>query len=77
MSSERVGVTRIIAELRAELAQLEEAIISMERLARGRGSRRGRPPAWIPDPPPANAAAQALPRHWRTLKVRAVGSKLA
>ena len=42
-----MDVTRILAELRAERAQLEEAILSLERLARGRGKRRGRPPAWI------------------------------
>ena len=27
--------------------QLEEAILTLERLARGRGRRRGRPPAWM------------------------------
>ena len=42
-----MDVTRILAELRAERAQLEEAILSLERLARGRGKRRGRPPAWL------------------------------
>jgi hypothetical protein len=42
-----MDVTRILAELRAERSQLEEAILSLERLARGRGKRRGRPPAWL------------------------------
>jgi hypothetical protein len=42
-----MDVTKILAELRAERAQLEEAILSLERLARGRGKRRGRPPAWL------------------------------
>jgi hypothetical protein len=42
-----VDVTKIIAELRQEREQIEEAIISLERLARGRGRRRGRPPAWL------------------------------
>ena len=27
--------------------QIEEAILSLERLARGRGRRRGRPPSWL------------------------------
>jgi ribosomal protein L19E len=40
-------VTKIIAELRKERDQVEEAIISLERLARSSGARRGRPPAWL------------------------------
>lgn len=42
-----MDVTKILAELRAEREQIEEAIMSLERLARGRGRRRGRPPAWL------------------------------
>jgi hypothetical protein len=42
-----MDVAKIIAELRQEREQIEEAIISLERLARGRGRRRGRPPAWL------------------------------
>jgi hypothetical protein len=42
-----MDVTKIITELRQEREQIEEAIISLERLARGRGRRRGRPPAWL------------------------------
>ncbi len=42
-----MDVTKILGELREERAQIEEAIISLERLARGRGRRRGRPPAWM------------------------------
>jgi len=42
-----VDVTKILDELRQEREQLEEAILSLERLARGRGRRRGRPPAWM------------------------------
>jgi hypothetical protein len=41
-----MDVTKILAELKAERTQIEEAIISLERLARGRGKRRGRPPLW-------------------------------
>jgi len=37
----------MLAELRQEREQVEEAIITLERLARGRGKRRGRPPAWM------------------------------
>ena len=42
-----MDVTKILAELRQERDQLEEAILSLERLALGRGRRRGRPPAWM------------------------------
>lgn len=37
----------MLAELRMEREQIEEAILTLERLARGRGRRRGRPPAWL------------------------------
>ena len=37
----------MLAELRLEREQIEEAILTLERLARGRGKRRGRPPAWL------------------------------
>jgi hypothetical protein len=42
-----MDVSKILVELRQEREQLEEAILSLERLARGRGKRRGRPPAWL------------------------------
>lgn len=44
-----MDVSKILGELRQEREQLEEAILSLERLARGRGKRRGRPPAWMTD----------------------------
>jgi len=37
----------MLAELRAEREQVEEAIMTLERMARGQGKRRGRPPAWM------------------------------
>src|SRR4029077_17539504 len=42
-----MDVIKMLAELRQEREQLEEAILTLERLARGRGKRRGRPPAWM------------------------------
>jgi hypothetical protein len=48
-----MDVSKILAELREERQQIEEAIVSLERLARGRGRRRGRPPAWMADIAPA------------------------
>lgn len=42
-----MDVSKILAELQSERAQIEEAILSLEKLARGRGKRRGRPPSWL------------------------------
>jgi hypothetical protein len=42
-----MDVNKILFELREERQQIEEAIISLERLARTRGRRRGLPPAWL------------------------------
>jgi hypothetical protein len=47
-------ISKILAELRQEREQLEEAILSLERLAAGGKKRRGRPPAWM-----ANIKAEA------------------
>ena len=37
----------MLADLRQEREQIEEAIVVLERIAQGRGRRRGRPPAWM------------------------------
>ena len=42
-----MDVNKILLELRQEREQIDDAIISLERLARGRGKRRGRPPNWM------------------------------
>lgn len=43
-----MNLTPILTELRAEQQRLDEAIISMERLAALSGvRRRGRPPTWL------------------------------
>jgi hypothetical protein len=42
-----MDVTKMLADLRQEREAIEEAIMTLERLARGRGKRRGRPPAWL------------------------------
>lgn len=47
LGEQRMDVTKMLAELRQEREQIEEAIMTLERLARGRGKRRGRPPAWM------------------------------
>jgi len=42
-----MDINKMLTDLRAEREQIEEAIMTLERLARGRGRRRGRPPAWM------------------------------
>jgi hypothetical protein len=42
-----MDILKMLAELRQEQEQIEGAIMAMERLARGQGKRRGRPPAWM------------------------------
>jgi hypothetical protein len=42
-----MDVSKILAELKAEREQIQEAIESLERLARGRGRGPGRPPNWM------------------------------
>jgi len=42
-----MDINKMLSELRLEREQIEEAIMTLERLARGRGRRRGRPPSWM------------------------------
>jgi hypothetical protein len=42
-----MDINRLIAELREEHARIQKAILSLERLAGGRGRGRGRPPSWL------------------------------
>ena len=37
----------MLSDLRSERGQIEDAILVLERLARGEGKRRGRPPKWM------------------------------
>ena len=47
-----MDVAKILAELKAEREQIEEAIVSLEHLARGRVRGPGRPPNWMADTTP-------------------------
>jgi hypothetical protein len=42
-----MDLTAIVKELMEERDLLEDAILSLERIALQRGKRRGRPPAWM------------------------------
>lgn len=70
-----MDVTKILAELRSERAQLEEAILSLERLARGRGKRRGRPPAWLSTESPEGMLGTAATASAPKRRGRPPGSK--
>jgi hypothetical protein len=42
-----MDMVKMIDELREERNRIDEAIVTLEQLAVGRGKRRGRPPAWM------------------------------
>jgi hypothetical protein len=42
-----MNVMNMIAELRTERENVSQAILVLERIAAGRGRRRGRPPLWM------------------------------
>jgi hypothetical protein len=42
-----MDTTAMLVELRSELTAVNEAIQVLERLTRGEGKRRGRPPKWM------------------------------
>lgn len=42
-----MDIVKMLDDLRSERSQIEEAISTLERLAAGRGKRRGRPPGWM------------------------------
>ncbi len=42
-----MDIAKVLAELRQEREQIDEAILSLERLASGRGRGPGRPPSWM------------------------------
>jgi hypothetical protein len=49
-TEDNVNILTILSDLRREREQLDEAIVSLERLAHGRERRRGRPPSWLKEP---------------------------
>ncbi|HLJ45279.1 MAG TPA: hypothetical protein VKU01_04695 [Bryobacteraceae bacterium] len=42
-----MDITKLLDELKSERRMVEDAIITLERLAKGLGKRRGRPPGWM------------------------------
>jgi hypothetical protein len=43
----QMNLSKMIDELRTERKNIVQAIMMFERMAAGRGKRRGRPPAWM------------------------------
>ena len=60
-----VDVNRILSELREERANLIDAIANLERLARGRDKRRGRPPKWLAEAREQRKHGRSRPRKRR------------
>jgi hypothetical protein len=68
-----MDILKMLADLRAERQQIEQAIATVERLAAGtRGKRRGRPPKWMAAVTEENVAAATFDT---TRKVSAAARK--
>lgn len=42
-----MDILQMISDLRAEREAIEDALVVLERIAKTRGKRRGRPPTWM------------------------------
>jgi hypothetical protein len=42
-----MDINKMLAELREERENIEQTIVVLERMGRGQGKRRGRPPKWM------------------------------
>jgi len=56
-----MDVVKMLDELKREREAIEEAIMTLERLAKGQVKRRGRPPAWMRELNKKQAAARPVP----------------
>jgi hypothetical protein len=63
-----MDIKKMIAELREEREQVEEAILTLERLATSRGRRRGRPPSWLKEVAGAHLNIGAAVQWWPALR---------
>ena len=57
-----MDIAKMISELRAERENIEQAIIALERVARSRGKRRGRPPKWMSERTQAKGTSKRAKR---------------
>lgn len=51
-----MNIHAMLETLKREREQLDEAIVVLQRLAAGKGARRGRPPSWMQEIKKAAAA---------------------
>ncbi len=63
-----MDVAKMLADLKDEREQIEEAILTLERLAQGRGKRRGRPPLWLLEARKRNPEAAGAPGNGAPVK---------
>ncbi len=63
-----MDVAKMLADLKDEREQIEEAILTLERLAQGRGKRRGRPPLWLLEARKRNPEVAAAPSNGAPVK---------
>jgi hypothetical protein len=71
-----MDLLKMIAELRAERAGIDDALVVLERLARSHGKRRGRPPNWMLVQRAASSSAPLGERKTRVLSAE-VRKKMA
>jgi hypothetical protein len=71
-----MDLLKMITELRAERAGIDDALVVLERLARSHGKRRGRPPNWMLVQRVASSPAPAGERKTRVLSAE-VRKKMA
>ena len=57
-----MDIAKMISELRVERESIEQAIIALERVARGSGKRRGRPPKWMSESTQATRTSKPAKR---------------
>jgi hypothetical protein len=57
-----MNLSKMLSELRSERQHIEEAILTLQRLAAGRGKRRGRPPKWMAEAAQGSGAGTAAPK---------------
>lgn len=70
-----MNLTKMIAELREQKEALEQTMIMLERLARGQGKRRGRPPLFLSQVSGVAPAGKRRPFSAETRKKMAVAQR--
>jgi len=70
-----MNLTKMIADLREQKQALEQTMIMLERLARGQGKRRGRPPLFLSQASKAGPARKRRPFSAETRKKMAAAQR--